>query len=163
MRTLLLRFAGVAVLAYAVFAALGTLIPPASAPALPSEQAAEALAFSFAEVEADPEQWVAAEGVADHRWWTRRSFVSGETEAGRYSEQVLKVGWPFTVVRGFIQTSGDAIVPVHSRPLGSATVGPRRMLPLQPVWPGVVAMGLIGLLTLTAVDRVRGRRVEVAS
>ncbi|MEM1054244.1 MAG: hypothetical protein AAGI52_01860 [Bacteroidota bacterium] len=163
MRTVLLRFVGFAVLAFVLYAGLGTLIPPASAPDLPGEQAAEALAFSFAEVESDPAAWSATEGVADHRWWTRRSFVAGETEAGRYSEQVLKVGWPFTVVRGFVRTSGTSVQPVASHPLSEVSAGPVRMLPLQPVWPGVVAMGLLGVLAMLLVDRVRSRGVAVAS
>ena len=64
---------------------------------------------------------------------------TSESDEGVYSEQVLKVGWPFTTVRGFVRVADGEVNPDGALWLQEdPTQGPVRFLPIQPVWPGLL-------------------------
>ncbi len=157
MRSLLTAALCSAALAYVLFSGLGVLLSPALDTPLSEASAADALAFSFPD---QGEHWVEPSGAVAHTWLHRQAYVEGfaveRNVDQRYTEQVLKVGWPFTVVRGFIRSTGTA-----SARTGVAWAAPAeapvRLLPMQPVWPGVVFYGLVGLLMAYAVSRAQGR------
>ena len=67
----------------------------------------------------------------------------GSSSGERYSEQVLKVGWPSRSVRGFIRTAGGKVDREGARLVGRADQ-PVRLLPTQPLWPGVALYGFLG-------------------
>lgn len=153
-----------ALAAYLFAATLGLFIDTSYDVHLDPHVAAESLVFVFQHETGSTLEFGSADGATYHSFLTRRSFISGdalnETEPG-YSEQVLKMGWPFTVARGF----------VHGTPSGNHTHGAilfstdsalptRPILPIQPVWPGIAFWGLIGVLTFMGVDVLRKRHAS---
>ncbi|MEO0556961.1 MAG: hypothetical protein AAF170_02125 [Bacteroidota bacterium] len=163
MRALSFQFLTSASVAYVAFSLVGLAVTPGgeSAP-LGSDAAAEALAFAFPNASASSEAWAEATGRVSHGWLLRRAYIEGTLVSDapvRHSEQILKVGWPFTVVRGFVRTSGAEMQTEGARIIGPAS-SPVRVLPLQPVWPGVVLMGLMGTMLLTLTAQARHRRSE---
>ena len=102
-------------------------------------------------------------GTAHSGRLIRRAYVSGwTTEASqrRFSELVLKVGWPFTTVRGFVRRKGVQVEYDGSIPLGKNLGEPdeEKFLPLQIVWPGfVVNSALLAALILGFTELVRSR------
>jgi hypothetical protein len=99
----------------------------------------EALAAAFP----GPAGWTASTGRVTHGRLTRRAWISGERDGKQFSEQVLKVGWPFTTVRGFVRVRADeveseGVVLIEDNP----KVGPVRFWPVQPVWPGMLINSL---------------------
>lgn len=146
-----------ALAAYVVCALVGAAVQPVLGPSMSTTEAAAALAFSFRGAGSEPGAWYDPSGNASHSWIFRRAFVTGHlgSDSGTaYSEQVLKVGWPFTVARGFIRTVGPEMSQEGARVMGAAKAGlPTRMLPTQPVWPGVVFFGLVGAIGFTAISR----------
>lgn len=94
----------------------------------------------------------------------RRAYVSGwtmEEPQRRFSELVLKVGWPFTTVRGFVRRKGvqveyDGCIPLRQN-LGEPDE--EKILPLQIVWPGfVINSTLLALLFIGLAALVSSRR-----
>ena len=148
-----------ATLAYALFAAVGlaTKSGPGSPIATPAAEAALVFAFPTA---SSGREWHAVSGTTRRGWLRRQAYVEGNlgsTAGERYSEQVLKVGWPFTVVRGFVRTAGSEVTREGAHLVGPAVPGqPARLLPTQPVWPGVILYGLIGMLGATWLRRRAG-------
>ena len=141
--------------AYAAFALIGLAATPTLGVPLSPEDATAAIAFSFVDEGAEEGK---ASGYAAHGWLYRRGYVEGTSPDGsRLSEQVLKVGWPFTVVRGFVRSrDGD---PDHEGVAWASDLEadrPVRLLPVQPVWPGVVFYGILGALAF----RARNRRTK---
>lgn len=139
---------------YAVLAFAGFLLPLADGEALSEQQAGEALDFAFNAEFPDGTAWLEVSGDARHGWLTRRAFVRGSSESDEtiYSEQVLKVGWPFTTVRGFVRTMAgnirwEGVLWVQ----GDPTAGPVRLLPVEPVWPGLLINSLGVTLLVLAV------------
>ena len=86
------------------------------------------------------------EGRIEHAAFVRRAALTGwsdEAPSRRYAEQVLKVGWPFTTIRGFGHRRGEAVTYTGALVLSEMTEGGTvRFLPLQPVWPGVILNSL---------------------
>ena len=104
------------------------------------------------------------EGSARRTRLYRRSFVAGwgdGEEPVAYSEQVLKVGWPFTTVRGFVRRAGadvsyEGAVPLSEPARRDSGI---KILPLQIVWPGlVIDSGLIAALLGVLSTIVSSRR-----
>ncbi len=146
-----------ATVAFGLFALLGITAPPRLGAPLSTEATVRALSFSFP---MEGNLWLEPSGHASHGWLYRRAYVEGMSAgrgSTRYSEQVLKVGWPFTVVRGFIWREG---VKVTGSGVGwKSEMGPAgtaRLLPVQPVWPGILFYGLVGII-LSRVRRPRRR------
>jgi hypothetical protein len=167
MLVLLFRFLLSALFGYLIFAAVGWAVPPALGPNITASDAAAALNFSFADAVPEARSWHAPAGNVSQGWIVRRAYIHGRlgSESGlRYSEQVLKIGWPFTVARGFIRTVGSG---VHTE--GACFVGktpsaqPVRMLPTQPVWPGIIFLGLVGLLASTLWSKTVGHKPTTAT
>ena len=162
---LLGAFTGAAV-AYVLCALLGGATQPSLGPAMPPAQAAAALALAFGDAGPTADVWIEPFGHTMHERLFRRAYVTGRlgSEGGPlYSEQVLKVGWPFTVVRGFVRTVGSQ-VHVDGALVLTATETPTgwRLVPLQPVWPGLGLAGLLGAVVCMAVEK-RRRRVGGSS
>ena len=162
MKRLVLHFVLSGLCAYALCGLLGLAATPSLGLPLSGGNTLTALAFSFPDEDGD---WTEASGYASHGWLYRRAYVEGTSPAGTWrSEQVLKVGWPFTVVRGFVRSGGGN--PGHegvgwtsdSRP-GEAA----RLLPVQPVWPGIALYGLLGVLVLGARNIRTGPKAETPS
>lgn len=159
MRLLLARFISGAIVGYLLCAIIGLAVPPtAELDPMATDVAASALAFSFPEDGADSTRWMESTGGTSHTWLLRRAYVEGQLDfspSSRFSEQVLKVGWPFTGVRGFVRRAGSEL-----RTEGAWVVGvPNsdglvRMLPLQPVWPGIVVFGLASILLAPLATRL---------
>lgn len=95
----------VAFVSYVALAMAGFFLSAPPGEALTATQSVQALDFAFAD-EVPEADWRDVEGNAHHDWLTRRAFVRGSSgpDQSVYSEQVLKVGWPFTTVRGFVRT-----------------------------------------------------------
>jgi len=138
---------------------IGTASPMRAGQPIETAAAEVALDFAFRDVRLEGVPWYAASGKAHQGWLFRTAYVEGRlgSESGTgYSEQVLKVGWPFTVVRGFIRTVGDDVELEGARLIGEVDHGqPVRFLPMQPVWPGVVLYGLLGMVVAIWVRRWR--------
>ena len=102
-----------------------------------------------------PEQrWRSAEGGIQHGWLFRRSMIKGISEEGiPRSEQVLKVGWPFTMARGFVWEEGKQVRSSGAVALEPLTGGAYRFWPTQPVWPGLVINSGIMLLFILIISR----------
>lgn len=160
MKAGLVGFGCGALIAYLLCALVGAAAPPNLGPSMTTNEAATALAFSFSDAGSGPGSWYAPSGNASQGWLFRRAYVTGRSgsDSGTfYSEQALKVGWPFTVVRGFVRNVGTAMSLHGARIIGAReTATPLRMLPTQPVWPGMVFFGLIGAFVSTVVSRRRG-------
>ena len=146
-----------ALVAYAIGAFVGAAAAPAPGTSITTTEAAAALAFSFPDAGSEPASWFSPSGNASQGWLIRRAYVTGRlwSETGTvYSEHVLKVGWPFTVVRGFIRMVGS-----ETSQEGAGGIPPApgatsaRMLPTQPVWPGLIFYGLVGGLGFAALSR----------
>ncbi|MEM8558533.1 MAG: hypothetical protein AAGG50_11985 [Bacteroidota bacterium] len=156
MRFAFFAAAGTAMLAFLCFGVLGFVLSPSLDTTLAEADAVAALAFTFDD---RPGAWQNASGQIAHTWLYRQAYIGGEVRRGTasvsHTEQVLKVGWPFTVVRGFIRSAGSDVE--HTGVAWSAeTVGqPARLWPVQPVWPGVVFYGLAGLAFALVGTRVR--------
>ena len=163
MRTLV-QFVLSACLAYIAFAVLGVLTAPGFGSPLSPDEAVAALSFSFPEVNPD---WKRPAGNASHGWLFRRAYVEGYAGSiveVRYSEQVLKVGWPFTVVRAFVRTTNNDLTPEGAAWVGPFTPGrPVRVLPVQPVWPGLMVYGFLGAAVVAGIGRARHRSKDLAN
>lgn len=120
---------------------------------LEQSEVIEQLAFTFD----DQLAWQRAapfepSGEMRRRALVRQLSVTGWSTAPtpiRYSEQIMKVGWPFTTVRGFIRTEGKVTRYEGAIPLQSVTTSGTslRILPTQIVWPGIlINSGLLALL-----------------
>jgi hypothetical protein len=100
-------------------------------------------------------------GSASARALFRRAYVLGWNSASSsvaYSEQTLKVGWPFTTVRGFVRRIGAEIQYEGAIPLSSPESSDRgiEFMPTQPVWPGlVINSAIIALLIGVGFSMVR--------
>ena len=118
------------------------------------EQAArDSLAFAFS----DAEDWTGVRGGVSQGWLIRKAWTTGESQGRHYSEQVLKVGWPFTAARGFAriragETDTEGAILLQGDPKTSMV----RFMPVQPVWPGIVINSLpLALLLLVGWRRSR--------
>lgn len=148
-KRLALHFIVSAICAYAIFGLIGLAATPLLGLPMQDGETLAALDFSFPVEGGD---WTEPLGYASRGWLYRRAYVEGTTRAGtRRSEQVLKVGWPFTVVRGFVRSGGGG---PGDEGVGWASQSrpgePARLLPVQPVWPGVVLYGFLGVLVISA-------------
>jgi hypothetical protein len=162
MKRLVLHFVVSGLCAYALFGLVGLAARPSLGLPLSGGEALAALSFSFPGEGGD---WTEASGYASHGWLYRRAYVEGTSPAGtRRSEQVLKVGWPFTVVRGFVRNGGGN--PGHEGVGWTSDPRPgepARLLPVQPVWPGIALYGLLGVLVLGARHMRPGTKAETLS
>ncbi|NNK48194.1 MAG: hypothetical protein HKP01_04915 [Gemmatimonadetes bacterium] len=145
MKRIVLRFVVSGLCAYALFGLVGLAATPSLGPSLSDGETLAALAFSFP---AEGGDWTEASGYASPGWLYRRAYVAGTSQAGvRCSEQVLKAGWPFTVVRGFARSGGGDHGNEGVGWISNSRPGePARLLPIEPVWPGIVLYGLLGVL-----------------
>jgi hypothetical protein len=159
MRAALVGFGIGALCAYALFAIVGVTTQSIPGSPIGAMSAEATLVFAFPTGSAEGGQWHSVSGTARHGWLLRHAYVEGNLDSISgvlHSEQVLKVGWPFTVVRGFIRTVGSEVEREGARLVGRADPGqPVRLLPTQPVWPGVVLYGFLGMVGAT---RFRSRR-----
>ena len=159
MKAVFLGFPLGGLLAYFVCALVGAMVPPGLGSNITSSEAEAALTLSFSDAVSQSDQWYAASGHASHGWFIRRASVTallGSDSGTVYSEQVLKVGWPFTVVRGFIRTVGFEMNREGARLIASQeAAASHRMVPTQPVWPGVAFFGLLGALGFAVAERRR--------
>lgn len=159
MKTGLLGVLAGASAAYVLCALLGAQARPTLGPAMTPAQAAAALAFAFSDAGPAPDVWADPAGHTMHGWLFRRGYVTGRLgsePAVAYSEQVLKVGWPFTVVRGFVRTVGSQVRLDGALVLdATAPTTARRLVPLQPVWPGLGLSWLLGAIVCVMVERRR--------
>lgn len=157
MRRIVLGFALGASAALVLCSIIGATSPVRAGQPIESEAAEVALDFAFRDARPERMLWHAASGTAHHGWLFRTAYVEGSlgAESGvGYSEQVLKVGWPFTVVRGFIRTAGDEVELEGARLVGGVDRGqPVRLVPMQPVWPGMALYGLLGMVAAIGVAR----------
>ena len=160
MRRMIVGFGVGAVVAYVLFATVGVMAPIRVGPPIETMAAGAALDFAFPDASLERNQWHSVSGTAHHGRLLRRAYVEGSLgslSGARYSEQVLKVGWPFTVVRGFIRTVGGEIQREGARLVGSVSPGqPARLVPTQPVWPGVALYGFLGVVAAISARRWRG-------
>jgi len=150
-----IQFLSFAIGAFLLAAIYGMIVPASYSETLDSATAAESISFVFGVETGGPLELTVAEGSIHHGPLTRRSFIHGATTEGEYAEQVLKVGWPFTVARAFIHVTPEGRRTIGV--LGSAAEGElpaEGIIPVQPVWPGVIFWGLIGVL-LAAVPTFR--------
>ncbi|NNG17901.1 MAG: hypothetical protein HKM89_15605 [Gemmatimonadales bacterium] len=150
------------VLGYLASGLLGLQLAAPEGSPLAEPAAATALTFAFRSDVGPSPIWHRIEGTSTHGWLVRRAYVRGvhgTAEGTRYSEQVLKVGWPFTMVRGFVRLVGtderrDGVLVVR----GDPSAGPVRLLPIQPVWPGLIINSLWLAAVFLAVTEL-GRRL----
>lgn len=159
---LLLSWLVGAVLGFGALAAIGYSLEPGPGEPITAEEAGATLNFAFRTELGPSHTWQTANGSISHTWFVRRAFAEGISSDGfstRYTEQVLKVGWPFTMVRGFVRVTGSSIEADGAYLLDSgAETGPVRFLPLLPVWPGVLFDGLLlGLVFFGLVRLKKGR------
>lgn len=126
-------------LGYVTFALVGFVSAPLEGSPLSAAEAEAALAFAFPNA---PGDWSRTQGTSSHSWLLRRAYVrgySGRLTPSSYSEQTLKVGWPFTTVRGFIRSAGHERRTTGALFLqGDSSGGSIRFMPIQPVWPGLI-------------------------
>jgi len=142
-----------AVSGYAVCGLLGYLSPTGFPEPLEDTQSREALSLAF-----PGQRWRSAEGATHHGWLFRRSRISGISEDGKpHSEQVLKVGWPFTMARGFVWEQDEQLRGSGALTLERLPDGAYRFWPLQPVWPGLLIDSGLILLSLLVLGRVYKR------
>jgi len=157
MRRFLTAFLVSALSAYVVFAVSGFFLTPQYDETATPDAVTFALDYAFPEAATQPASWTQPTGAISHRTLYRRASMRGVKD-GRYTEQVLKVGFPFTIARGFIRTT-----PTEVHVLGAAfvsgdpTTGQATFLPLLPVWPGIVFFGLVGGLAALAHLRLTTR------
>jgi hypothetical protein len=153
------------ILGYVTFALVGFASAPLDGRPLSAVEAEAALAFAFPNAEG---VWSRTEGTSSHSWLFRRAYVqghSGRPTPSAHSEQVLKVGWPFTAVRGFIRSAGHERRTAGASFLqGDATGGPIRFMPIQPVWPGLIfnSVWIAALLLVIGVWLPASRRRTAA-
>ena len=150
---------------YITAAVLGLALSPQRGEPLDPERVREALEFAFPATT----DWSDVEGAVSHRWLVRRAFVSGvDDDAGTlFSEQILKIGWPFTIVRGFDRRSDSRVSDVDSIGVGWVSgeqLGqPRRLLPLLPVWPGLAVCSVtLAAAFSTAIHLSVRRRASIS-
>lgn len=152
-----------ALLAFVCFAVGGLVVPLRYEQTASDDAVTFALDYAFPTAAASPGPWTETAGAITHRKLYRRAFMKGKKTAP-YSEQVLKVGFPFTVVRGFIRTSPagtDALGAVFVA--GDMEAGQATFMPLLPVWPGLVFFGLVGAIALSGGSALlRARRTRKA-
>ena len=154
----LLAIYGIAmVIGFVASGLLGFQLDPHNGSQLSEPAAAAALTFAFQRDLGLSPKWHHAEGTSTHGWLTRWAHVLGAADGTRYSEQVLKVGWPFTMVRGFVRTMGEderheGVLVVR----GDPSAGPVRLLPIQPVWPGMILNSLWLTAALLALAKLGG-------
>lgn len=138
---------------------MGVLASPGIESRLTDDEASAALTYSFPNAGSE---WVNPAGYVSHDWLYRRVYVEGRTgqpDPVRYTEQVLKSGWPFTVSRGFVRTSNGETTTEGVAWMASTPVdGPVRLLPVQPVWPGLVFYGLLGTVLVSGFQALRRTR-----
>ena len=98
------------------------------------------------------------EGVVIRRPLERRLFARGvldDADRTVVATHILKVGWPFTTLRGFIYSVGDQQIALGAAGIeGDVKAGFVSFTPLQPVWPGLVLNTLILALSVGLVARV---------
>jgi hypothetical protein len=155
-RSSVTAYAMAMIVGYSGFALAGYFIPVRQGPPLPDAAASAALSHAFGEEVPAESAWHASRGTIFRGWLVRRAYVRGHLKTADgvvFSEQVLKVGWPFTTVRGFIRTVGGEVRPAGALLVrGQAGSGPVRFLPVQAVWPGLVFNSLwIAVVFLAAV------------
>ena len=130
---------------YCVFGVIGFATRPVKGASLPDSATTEALMFSFGP-ELSGRTWVETEGAVARGWLIRQAFVRGtsDLDSARFSEQVRKIGWPFTTVRGFVRTADGRVLRTGAVLLtGDPLSGPVRFLPIQPVWPGLILNSIL--------------------
>ena len=144
---------------------LGFQLRPHQGASLAESAVTAALTFAFRRDVGQRPGWYSAEGTGSHGWLTRRAYVRGALrgmDGIHYSEQVLKVGWPFTTVRGFVRVAGqdvrrDGVLVIR----GDPREGPVQLLPIQPVWPGMIINSVWLAAVLLAMAGL-GRRLAQA-
>jgi hypothetical protein len=148
-----------AAVAFVLFATVGVATSLRTGPPITAVAVEAALDFAFPDASLERNQWHSVSGTAHHGWLLRRAYVEGRlgsVSGERYSEQVLKVGLPFTVVRGFIRTVGDEVERDGARLVSRVEHGrPARLVPMKPVWPGVALYGFLGVLAAIRTGRRR--------
>lgn len=126
---------------------VGSTVDSTYSESLGGTAAVEALEFVFGLEGGSAVHISSAEGATHHSAFTRKSFIQGVApEGGRYAEQVLKVGWPFTIARAFVHETpeGRHTHGVFGSELGRSLPA-ESIYPVQPVWPGVLFWGLVGV------------------
>lgn len=127
---------------------IALIIDPQMDEQLTSDAVADQLEFVFG----DDIQWLDNEqyplqGKVKHGALFRKAHIAGwsrEVNPVYYAEEVLKVGWPFTTVRGFAHTVGDEVAYINAIELNASSSAQRtKFFPLQLVWPGLIINSLL--------------------
>ena len=121
-------------------------------PSMDEEITNDAVASQLEFVFGDDIQWLDNEhyplqGKVKHGTIFRKAHIAGwseETIPVYYAEEVLKVGWPFTTVRGFAHTVGEEVTYINAIGLDTKSgTEQTRFFPLQLVWPGLIINSLL--------------------
>jgi|GEM_PF-5877881 len=121
-------------------------------PSMDEEITNDAVTGQLKFVFGDDIQWLDNEhyplqGKVKHGAIFRKAHIAGwskETIPVYYAEEVLKVGWPFTTVRGFAHTVGEEVTYIDAIELSAQSGAEQaRFFPLQLVWPGLVINSLL--------------------
>lgn len=151
-------FLGAVLGGYIAAAAVGAILPLAKEIPLDEALARAGLRLAFARETQAGANWEDVSGTTLHHPLIRRAYLRGTSDGAFFSEQVLKVGWPFTLVRGFVRVRAGEIRPRGAMWLrGDATSGPVMFFPFQPVWPGLLFTGLVLTPLLLAVSLLARR------
>lgn len=121
------------------FGLIGYLSSLALSEPVPAPAVATNLSTVFGLPPSDVGEWSHLEGWVHHGALVRRGWAFGVRDGVEYREQVLKAGWPFTSVRGFLHVRNGELESRYAAWMaGPPSAGPVRYWPLQPVWPGLV-------------------------
>ena len=131
--------------------------PPSEGVALSDAECREMLADALARSTTGG-TFDVVEGVVIRGALERRLFARGildDSDGTVVATHILKVGWPFTTLRGFIYVIGEEQVTLGAAAIdGDVRAGFARFVPLQPVWPGLVINTLILAVSVGLVARV---------
>ncbi len=138
-KTLLLYFSAIIVNLCACWA-LALVIHPEMESSLTEAAIQDQLSFTFGDnLDWHESNQYPLKGEVKRGALFRKVHVSGWSNTNEpifYAEDVLKVGWPFTTVRGFAHQVGNDVRYVNAYGLASEN-GPR-FFPLEVVWPGLI-------------------------
>ncbi len=151
LKSLFLRFVLFSAFSFAVCAGSGFFSSPRYNVSTTDEETVSALTETVgAEMTPSPD-FSFSRGETYQGFLFRRSLMHGlpvTAQPMSMFEQSLEVGWPLAVVRGVVHQNGPERHTHGAMLFGSKIEPPYdKMLPYQPVWPGILLWGLLGAAT----------------
>ena len=134
-----------------MFSVVGTYSAPRYNVSIPDGETTSELKRTVGSEMTPQAEFSFSRGETYHGWVIKRSLLHGlpvTAQPMSVFEQSLHVGWPLTVVQGFIHQNGPE-KHTHGAFLFSSKIEPPydKMIPYEPVWLGILFWGLVGAAT----------------